>query len=204
MWMAPEVINQDEYDYKCDVWGLGISIIEMAEGLPPYSEFDPRHVMRLIQKNPAPRLADEAAYSKEMVDFLGRCLVKNPASRASTTELLHHSFVTTKVNKGSKVLKKRMADTRRLILRAKEDGGEEAIQQIFDTIADIDSGYSDDIGNASPGDAGTFQYMDAVSLDDETTVAEESEEEQEESDQEPIDADTYESILADVSETEET
>ncbi|CAN0896396.1 Serine/threonine-protein kinase 1 [Linum grandiflorum] len=43
-WMAPEVIQESRYDGKVDVWALGVSAIEMAEGLPPRSSVHPMRV----------------------------------------------------------------------------------------------------------------------------------------------------------------
>lgn len=49
-WMAPEVIQGTRYDGKVDVWSLGISAIEMAEGLPPRYNVHPLRVSFLNAK----------------------------------------------------------------------------------------------------------------------------------------------------------
>jgi serine/threonine protein kinase len=98
-WMAPEVIEGEHYDYKCDVWSLGITAIEMAELLPPYSEIHPMRALFQIPKNPAPKLQDITKWTPEFQDFVQRCLVKLPKERASVKELLEHPFITGVRNK---------------------------------------------------------------------------------------------------------
>uniref|UniRef100_A0A4W5LQJ2 non-specific serine/threonine protein kinase n=2 Tax=Hucho hucho TaxID=62062 RepID=A0A4W5LQJ2_9TELE len=96
-WMAPEVIACDEnpdstYDYRSDIWSLGITAIETAEGAPPLCDMHPMRALFLIPRNPPPKLKSKK-WSKKFIDFIEGCLVKTYTSRPTTEQLLKHSFI---------------------------------------------------------------------------------------------------------------
>lgn len=93
-WMAPEVVKQQSYDEKVDVWSLGIMCIEMLEGDPPYMiDEEPLKVLFLIATNGTPRLKYPQGLSVELKRFLSVCLCVDVRFRASASELLAHKFL---------------------------------------------------------------------------------------------------------------
>jgi len=73
-WMAPETVKNMEYSRFSDIWSLGCTIIEMATGHPPWSEYkNPMAVLyNLMKLNKTPELPQHL--SDECKDFLNCCL----------------------------------------------------------------------------------------------------------------------------------
>uniref|UniRef100_A0A8C2JBJ1 non-specific serine/threonine protein kinase n=1 Tax=Cyprinus carpio TaxID=7962 RepID=A0A8C2JBJ1_CYPCA len=97
-WMAPEVVmcetSKDRpYDYKADIWSLGVTLIELAQIEPPNHEMNPMRVLLKIAKSDPPTLQQPSKWSPEFNDFLKHALDKNVDNRWSTAQLLQHPFV---------------------------------------------------------------------------------------------------------------
>ncbi|KFM09700.1 Serine/threonine-protein kinase PAK 7, partial [Aptenodytes forsteri] len=92
-WMAPEVISRLPYGTEVDIWSLGIMVIEMIDGEPPYFNEPPLQAMRRIRDNLPPRVKDVHKVSSVLRGFLDSMLVREPSQRATAQELLRHPFL---------------------------------------------------------------------------------------------------------------
>ncbi|XP_068433450.1 serine/threonine-protein kinase PAK 5 isoform X1 [Clinocottus analis] len=92
-WMAPEVISRLPYGTEVDIWSLGIMVIEMVDGEPPYFNEPPLQAMRRIRDNLPPRLKESHKVSSVLRSFLDLMLVREPSQRATAQELLQHPFL---------------------------------------------------------------------------------------------------------------
>uniref|UniRef100_A0A8C9WUX4 non-specific serine/threonine protein kinase n=1 Tax=Scleropages formosus TaxID=113540 RepID=A0A8C9WUX4_SCLFO len=127
-WMAPEVVmcetSKDRpYDFKADIWSLGITLIELAEIEPPNHELNPMRVLLKIAKSEPPTLMQPSRWSPEFNDFLRKALDKNVDNRCSSAQLLQHSFVTSVSD--NKPLRELVAEAKAEVTEEIEEGKEE-------------------------------------------------------------------------------
>ncbi|XP_069773366.1 serine/threonine-protein kinase PAK 4-like [Narcine bancroftii] len=92
-WMAPEVIARLPYGPEVDIWSLGIMVMEMVDGEPPYFSDNPVEAMKMLRDNPPPKLKLEHKVSPILRDFLGHMLIHEAMQRATSAELLGHLFL---------------------------------------------------------------------------------------------------------------
>jgi serine/threonine kinase 3 len=92
-WMAPEVIQENGYGVSADIWSLGITCIEMAQGHPPYNNIHPMRAIFVIPSRPPPKLEQPDKFSEEFNNFIALCLVKKPEERMTASQLLETPFI---------------------------------------------------------------------------------------------------------------
>lgn len=116
LWMAPESLQGAPATPSTDIWSLGITVLELAHGVPPHSEVKSfTDVIARICFSPPPNFVTSrknavlhqtkrtmkvtnTMVSPAMSDFLKLCLQKDPTQRATVQQLLQHHFVTGTLN----------------------------------------------------------------------------------------------------------
>jgi hypothetical protein len=91
-WMAPEIIKAQEYDSRVDVWSLGVTIYEMLEGDPPYTDLPQLKALLIISTKGFPPISREISPALE--DFIAKCMSVDADRRADTVILSKHNFLT--------------------------------------------------------------------------------------------------------------
>ncbi|XP_016406274.1 serine/threonine-protein kinase PAK 6b isoform X2 [Sinocyclocheilus rhinocerous] len=92
-WMAPEVVSKTPYGTEVDMWSLGIMVVEMIDGEPPYFSETPIAAMKRLRDEPAPTARNISRISPVLRDFLDSMLTCDPLERASAGDLLQHPFM---------------------------------------------------------------------------------------------------------------
>ena len=101
-YMAPERIQGQPYSVTCDVWSLGLTLLEVAGGKFPFKSekitqnVAPIELLTMILTF-SPHLKDEPeldiCWSKTFKSFIEYCLKKDASERPSPRQMLKHPWI---------------------------------------------------------------------------------------------------------------
>ncbi|KAH8928419.1 kinase-like protein [Atractiella rhizophila] len=98
-WMAPEVVRENAYDTKADIWSLGVTVIELLTGeVPRQNEYGPYEVVDYYKsaRMKPPQLPEngvDGTYSQFARDFLQGCLSEKGSERMTAVELSETKWI---------------------------------------------------------------------------------------------------------------
>ena len=82
------------FDERCDIWSLGITAIELAEGEAPLAQLHSTKVLFEIPRRPSPTLNNPSEWSENFIKFIAVCLIKDYEYRPRAEQLsTDESFV---------------------------------------------------------------------------------------------------------------
>ena len=92
-YLAPELINGDAYDYKADVWALGVLLYEMLALRRPFeADTLPALALKIVRVS-YPPVPTSGGYSREVSELLSSMLRKDPKKRPSAAHVLEAPIV---------------------------------------------------------------------------------------------------------------
>ena len=86
LYIAPELVKKEKYDYKVDIWSLGCSLYHLAKTIPPFTDENLIKLGNSIINEQPPNLP--VCYSDELYDFILRLMIKDKHNRPSAKEAL--------------------------------------------------------------------------------------------------------------------
>ncbi|KAG8908417.1 Protein kinase C signaling pathway involved MAPKK protein [Tulasnella sp. 403] len=108
VYAAPERVRGESYTKRVDVWSVGIVLLELSNCKPPLPlELDEReYLYHMMMGNvgvlevaiPGPNGEPPVIWSREMRDFVTRCLTVPPKERPLPRTMLQHPWLVTRYN----------------------------------------------------------------------------------------------------------
>ncbi|KAI9482603.1 hypothetical protein BDB00DRAFT_857051 [Zychaea mexicana] len=89
-WMAPEVVKNEPYSAKVDIWSLGCTVIEMFTGQRPWLTLNQIATLYNLGCQKSPDVPEDM--SDVGKDFLRQCFQIDPSKRPTAAQLLSHPF----------------------------------------------------------------------------------------------------------------
>ena len=99
-YMSPDRVRGIPYSFEADMWSLGITMITMVMGKPPFpTNRGPWNLMNAIIQGPQPTL-DPGSVPLQLQSFVHDCLNQPSQDSTCAAKLLDHDFLLSAKNRG--------------------------------------------------------------------------------------------------------
>jgi len=89
-YMAPEIVHKKPYDYRVDIWSLGILLYELLHREAPYKGRSLSEITKSLTKS---EIVFKSSVGPDARDLILKILKTNPNDRLSIAQILSHRWV---------------------------------------------------------------------------------------------------------------
>jgi serine/threonine protein kinase len=88
LYMAPEILQCQSYDHKCDLWSAGVVLYEMLCGAPLFLAHSEADLLRQVRSFRGPKFHQGLQDKEKFQNLLNRLLVIDPRNRIDYDEFI--------------------------------------------------------------------------------------------------------------------
>ncbi|EGR34357.1 protein kinase domain protein [Ichthyophthirius multifiliis] len=92
LYMSPQILAEENFSSKCDIWSLGMMFYELLYGRTPWTGKTPSELLENIKKKQL-EFAENPARSDIVKDMLRKMLVISDQERINWEELFQHKII---------------------------------------------------------------------------------------------------------------
>ena len=89
-YMAPEILKEEEYNYKVDLWSIGVILYKLYFGIFPYN--GPSKIAIINEIEQLGKKILKKTDNKDLDDLIMNLLEKDPSKRLTWDQYFNHSF----------------------------------------------------------------------------------------------------------------
>lgn len=147
LYMAPEIFNSNHYNYKIDIWSLGVVAYEMLFGKPPFQCFKLEE-LRQLQRKPIP-FPESLILEEAAKDVIRAMLTYDPNQRFDYEQLLQMPFFIEKSEIPTLVSnpEEKKLDDEYEVIEQESEGEYEDLQDDKRKASDLDAEKNEEIPN---------------------------------------------------------
>jgi len=87
MYVSPERVSCKSYGPPSDVWGMGMSLLELAQGFHPFAKLNIVQLVSRLAHGQPPSISLDMEFSDDFRKTITKCLMSNPYERSSFRQL---------------------------------------------------------------------------------------------------------------------
>jgi len=97
-YLAPEIINKQNYSFKADIWSLGVTFFQLMYLTYPFEGSTDEEMQKNIVAGNRKEVSNSNSYDSKFVELINKMLSKRPEERPSAAEILDDTIISTRMS----------------------------------------------------------------------------------------------------------